>query len=139
MTKFVEAGAATINKKGELHMKIAVTSKGMDLDSQVDPRFGRAAYILLVDSETYEYDTLDNHENVNSFKGAGIKAATMISDKGADVLLTGFCGPNAMKTLNTADIKVVVEVGGSIRTALEAFNMGEFTPTGTPNAEGHWV
>ena len=33
-------------------MKIAVTSKGKTMDSEVDPRFGRAAYILVVDSET---------------------------------------------------------------------------------------
>ncbi len=73
-------------------MKIAVTSTGPDLDSPVDPRFGRAAYILIVDSATLEFEVLDNSVNLNAFKGAGIQAATMISDKGAEVLLTGFCG-----------------------------------------------
>ncbi|MDH3567576.1 MAG: dinitrogenase iron-molybdenum cofactor biosynthesis protein, partial [Desulfobacteraceae bacterium] len=34
-------------------MKIAVTSRGKDLDSPVDPRFGRAAYILVVDTKTF--------------------------------------------------------------------------------------
>jgi predicted Fe-Mo cluster-binding NifX family protein len=29
-------------------MKIAVTATGRDLDASVDPRFGRAAYILIV-------------------------------------------------------------------------------------------
>ena len=62
-------------------MKIAVTSKGVDLDSEVDPRFGRAAYILVVDSETLSFDALDNKENVNAFKGAGIQAAKMVSEK----------------------------------------------------------
>ena len=47
-------------------MKIAVTSTGVDLDSQVDPRFGRAAYILVVDSETFDFQVLDNKENVNA-------------------------------------------------------------------------
>ena len=64
-------------------MKIAVTSKGTDLDDPVDPRFGRAAYILVVDSETFDFDVLDNNENVNAFKGAGIQAARMVSDKGS--------------------------------------------------------
>ena len=71
-------------------MKIAVTSKGPDLDDPVDPRFGRAAYILVVDSETFDFDVLDNKENVNALKGAGIQAAGMISDKGVEVLITGF-------------------------------------------------
>ena len=41
-------------------MKIAVTSTGTDLESAVDPRFGRAAYILIVDSETIAFEALDN-------------------------------------------------------------------------------
>ena len=45
-------------------MKIAVTSQGKDLDFQVDPLFGRAAYILIVDSETLNFEALDNKENV---------------------------------------------------------------------------
>ncbi len=58
-------------------MKIAVTSRGTDLDAQVDPRFGRAAYIIIVDSDTMEFKALDNKENVNALKGAGIQAATI--------------------------------------------------------------
>jgi predicted Fe-Mo cluster-binding NifX family protein len=70
-------------------MKIAVTSTGQDLDSPVDPRFGRAAYILIVDTDSMDVEVLDNAQNVNAFKGAGIQAATMINDKHVDVLLTG--------------------------------------------------
>ena len=101
-------------------MKIAVTSKGKDLDAAVDPRFGRAAYIIVVDTDSLEFEVLDNTENVNAFKGAGIQAATMISNKDAQVLLTGFCGPNAFKTLEAANIKVVDDVNGTVRDAVEA-------------------
>ena len=52
-------------------MKIAVTSKGTDLDAQVDPRFGRAKYILIIDMDDGRLDVLDNADNVNAFKGAG--------------------------------------------------------------------
>jgi predicted Fe-Mo cluster-binding NifX family protein len=119
-------------------MKIAVTSTGKELDSPVDPRFGRAAYILIVDADTLAFEVLDNAENVNAFKGAGIQAATMISDKHADVLLTGFCGPNAFKTLDAARVKVAGDVSGTVREAVAAFVDGKVNLVSEPNTEGHW-
>jgi predicted Fe-Mo cluster-binding NifX family protein len=119
-------------------MKIAVTSTGQELDSPVDPRFGRAAYILIVDTDSMEFEALDNAENLNALKGAGIQAATMINDKHADVLLTGYCGPNAFKTLAAANIKVADNVSGTVREAVEAFSTGNVTFSSEPNAQGHW-
>lgn len=119
-------------------MKIAVTSSGQDLDSPVDPRFGRAAYILIVDSDSLDVEVLDNAQNVNAFKGAGIQAATMISDKHADVLLTGYCGPNAFKALDAAKIKVAGDVSGTVREAVQSFATGKVNFVSEPNAEGHW-
>jgi predicted Fe-Mo cluster-binding NifX family protein len=119
-------------------MKIAVTSTGQELDSPVDPRFGRAAYILIVDSDSMDVEVLDNAVNVNAFKGAGIQAATMISDKHADVLLTGYCGPNAFKALDAAKIRVAGDVSGTVREAVEAFSTGKVSFASEPNAEGHW-
>ncbi len=118
-------------------MKIAVTSKGKDLDSEVDPRFGRAAYILIVDTDSFEFEALDNSENVNAFKGAGIQAAVMVSNKGAEVLLTGFCGPNAFKTVNAAKIKVVNDVSGTVRDVVNAFKDGKYKFADQANVEGH--
>jgi predicted Fe-Mo cluster-binding NifX family protein len=119
-------------------MKIAVTSTGTDLDSQVDPRFGRAAYILIVDSETLDCEVLDNKENVNALKGAGIQAAGMLSDKGAEVLLTGFCGPNAFKVLKAAKIGVANDAEGSARDAVKAYLDGKLPLSNEANVEGHW-
>ena len=117
-------------------MKIAVTSKGTDLDSQVDPRFGRAVYILIVDTENLEFEVLDNKDNVNAFKGAGIQAASMVSDKGAEMLFTGFCGPNAFKTLEAAKIKIVTDMSGTVRDAVKAFNEGKYVFSDEANTEG---
>jgi predicted Fe-Mo cluster-binding NifX family protein len=119
-------------------MKIAITSQGKDLDSPIDPRFGRAAYILIVDSEQNGVDVIDNSENINAFKGAGIQAAALLSKKGAKVLLTGYCGPNAFKTLQAAGIKVVSDVTGMVQDALDAFAEGELTFSESANAEAHW-
>jgi predicted Fe-Mo cluster-binding NifX family protein len=119
-------------------MKIAVTSTGTDLDAAVDPRFGRAPYIVIVDSDSNEFEALDNQENVNALKGAGIQAAKLVSDKGAEVLLTGFCGPNAFKALRAANIGVANDAAGTVREAVQAYLAGKLPLADAPNAEGHW-
>jgi predicted Fe-Mo cluster-binding NifX family protein len=123
--------------KGDV-MIVAVTAKGMQLSDEVDPRFGRAPYIIIVDTETMEYKSLDNSENVNAFKGAGIQAATMVADKGAEVLLTGYCGPNAFKTVQAAGMKVVNDVTGTVEEAVEIFLAGNVQYSESANTEGHW-
>jgi predicted Fe-Mo cluster-binding NifX family protein len=119
-------------------MKLAITATGPDLSADVDPRFGRASYILVVDPDTLAVEVIDNAANKDAFKGAGIQAAAAVSDKGADVLLTGFCGPNAFKTLDAAGVKVANDVSGTVESAVERFKAGDFTFSSAPNAEGHW-
>ena len=119
-------------------MKIAITSKGQDLDSQVDPRFGRAAYILVVDTDTMAFEVIDNKANQNAFKGAGIQAAASVGDKDAKVLLTGFCGPNAFTTLDAAGIKVANDASGTVREVVDQFNAGKFQYADAANVDGHW-
>lgn len=119
-------------------MKIAITSKGTTLDSEVDPRFGRAGYFLIVDTETLNFEVVDNNKNVNAFKGAGIQAATAIGGKGAEVLLTGYCGPNAFTTLKAAGVKVVNDAAGTIKEAVKAFNEGRLSFAEDANTDGHW-
>lgn len=119
-------------------MKIAVTSVGTSLDSEVDPRFGRAAYIIIVDSDTFAFEAVDNQENVNALKGAGIQAAKAVSEKGAKVLLTGFCGPNAFKAMNAAKIGVANNASGSVREAVKAYLDGKLPLSDGANVEGQW-
>jgi predicted Fe-Mo cluster-binding NifX family protein len=120
------------------NMKVAVTSKGTLLESEVDPRFGRASYILIVDTDSFSFEAMDNSDNVNAFKGAGIQAATMISDKGAEVLMTGYCGPKAFATLEAAGVKVVSDISGKVRDAVTAVKEGRVSYSATPNKDGHW-
>ena len=119
-------------------MKIAVSSQGTGLDSQIDPRFGRAAYLLIIDTVSSGIEVIDNAENLNAFKGAGIQAAAMVSDSGAEILLTGYCGPNAFKTLQTAGVKVANDVSGTVRDAVHAYNEGTLSLADDANVEGQW-
>ena len=119
-------------------MKIAVTATGKDIDANVDPRFGRAQYILILDSDGTVLEAIDNSANVNAMRGAGIQAGKILADRKVDVLITGYCGPNAFKTLNAAKINVVVEQSGKVREVIDRFNKHEVTFTDQPNVEAHW-
>lgn len=119
-------------------MKIAVTSQGKTLDSELDPRFGRTAYILIVDTETLEFEAFDNADNKNALKGAGIQAAALISDKNAEVLLTGFCGPNAFQTLEAAGVKVVSDQAGRVINVIQKFKQAKAVYAEGSNKDGHW-
>jgi len=118
-------------------MKIAVTSTGGDLDSQVEPRFGRCPYFLIVDSETFEFEAVEN-PNVALGGGAGIQSAQLLANRGVQTVLTGNCGPNAFATLGAAEIQVIVGVGGAVRQVVEQFKQGAFSGAAEPNVASHF-
>jgi predicted Fe-Mo cluster-binding NifX family protein len=118
-------------------MKIAVTSGGSDLEAQIDPRFGRARYLLIVDVDSYRCEAIEN-PNVNATGGAGIQTAQLIADHEAEAVLTGDCGPNASRALAAAGLRVYVGLGGSVREAVESFKRGELTPVVGSSVPDHF-
>ena len=119
-------------------MKIAITAMGTEIHSQMDPRFGRAQYIVILDEGGTVLEVVDNSPNLNAMKGAGIQTAKIIADRKVDVLMTGHCGPNAFTTLKAAGIKVVTEQSGTVEEALGRLNRHEVTFADRPNVEAHW-
>ena len=119
-------------------MKIIVTAEGPDLESAVDPRFGRAAFYILVDTENMKHVALDNERGRTSQQGAGVQAAQRVADTGAEALLTGHCGPKAHQTLSAAGIKVYSNQSGSVQDAVERLVRGEVAPSTKADVEGHW-
>jgi len=114
-------------------MKIVISSTGSDLESTVDPRFGRAAYLLIVDSKTGELvESLNNTEMVNAGQGAGIITAALVADKGVKAIMTGRVGPKAMAVVEKAKIKVLTNVSGTVRSAVAHFNELSTTGDHTP-------
>jgi len=111
-------------------MKIAITSTGTSMDSPVDPRFGRSAYIAFVDLETGQLEALEN-PFVDVGVGAGTQAAQFVLDKGAEALLTGHCGPKACAVLGDAHVQVVDGVSGTLREATERFRQQEGARAGS--------
>ena len=118
--------------------KIAVTAGEGSLEAQVDARFGRASYFLLINPETMDFEVVPNQQNLQAAQGAGIQAAALVARYQPSALLTGYCGPKAFRTLQAAGIKVIVGVAGSVREAVQQFRSGKLSPAGGPNAAGHW-
>ncbi|OLS27434.1 MAG: hypothetical protein ThorAB25_20160 [Candidatus Thorarchaeota archaeon AB_25] len=111
--------------------KICVTSSGPTLDSMVDPRFGRCAYFIIADPETYDFEAVSNEAAMAS-GGAGIRAAQTVASKNVEAVLTGSVGPNAFPALQDAGVRILAGVSGTVRSAIESYNKDGFQELTTP-------
>jgi len=118
-------------------MKIAISATGPSLDAEVDPRFGRCQYFIIVDTETMQFEAVENSSAMAS-GGAGISAAQMVAGKGVEAVLTGNCGPNAYQVLSPAGIKVITGVSGKVQDAVQAYQAGKYQAGSQPNVAGHF-
>lgn len=121
-------------------MKVAISAQSNDIDSLVDPRFGRARWFIFADSETGEWQAHDNSVNVDATGGAGVQAASKVATQGVHVLITGNVGPNAHKALAAGDVAIYqVGNGVTVSGALDALRRGELTAVEGPTISGHWA
>ncbi len=119
-------------------MIIAITSQGTDIDSEVDPRFGRARYFLVLDTETEQVTPHDNEQNLNAVQGAGIQASRNVKALNVEQVITGNIGPKAFDVLNATGIKIFLGAKGTVKQAVEQWKAGELKSTEGANVKGHW-
>ncbi len=120
-------------------MKVAVTSQGEELSSEIDPRFGRAKWLIVVDTETGKSEAHDNTVNLNAAQGAGIQTGQNIANLGVEAVITGNVGPNAFKTLNAANVKIFLTEKQTVQDAIDSFKAGKLKEVDKANVEGHWI
>jgi len=113
-------------------MKIAITANAASLDANIDPRFGRCQYFIIIDPETMEFEALENSGAMTG-GGAGIAIAQVIAGSGVEVVLTGNCGPNAYQVLEAAGIKVMTGVSGKVQDAIRNYRSGKLETSSQPN------
>jgi len=106
------------------------------LDAPVDPRFGRCPYFLIVDTDTLDFEAVEN-PNLALGGGAGIQSAQLMAAKDVKFVLTGNCGPNAHETLSAAGIGVIPGCSGAVRDAVEQFKAGQLNTASEPNVASH--
>ncbi len=117
-------------------MKIAITSTGMKLEDEVDPRFGRGRYFILFDTDTDKFEVIEN-TSAQGMGGVGIQSGQIMADKEVKIVLTGSCGPNAFQTLQAAGIKVITGVTGTVQEAIDKFKSGDYKTVSQANASAH--
>jgi predicted Fe-Mo cluster-binding NifX family protein len=120
-------------------MRIAVTTAGTDLDSQVELRFGRATSFLVYDTDSSEFEIIDNRQQLNDAQGAGIRAAQIVVHSGADALISGHCGPKAFKVLGHEGVDVYISEKSTIADVLDALAANKLEKLYDADVEGYWV
>jgi predicted Fe-Mo cluster-binding NifX family protein len=120
-------------------MKVAITSQGQALNSPIDPRFGRARFFALVETETGEFTVADNTQNLNAAQGAGIQAGRNVVELGAAALITGHVGPKAFATLQAGGVQIYTGAAGTVAEAVDQFKANQLKPCSVADVEGHWV
>jgi len=132
-------GQSLNRDKESRKMKIAVTAQNKEISSEVGLRFGRAKWLIVVDTETGDYKAHDNIVNLNAVQGAGIQTGQNVANLGVEAVITGNVGPNAFKTLNAAGVKIFLAQKQTVQEALELFKAGKLKEVNRANVEGHWI
>jgi len=107
-------------------MKIALSSSGKDINSNLSEIFGRCPYFFIVEIENKEIKGMEVVENIsrNQASGVGVLVAQMIVEKGVDVLITGNVGPKALDVLEQFKVDIF-NGSGSIEENLQKFIEGK--------------
>lgn len=118
-------------------MKLILTVTSPGIDSAVDPRFGRGAYLLVVDADTLAWQAYPN-PGVSATGGAGTLAAQFVANQKAEAVISGDFGPNAYNALQAAGVAMLLF--GDSRTgreAIERFKAGQLEAVVAPTGKGH--
>jgi predicted Fe-Mo cluster-binding NifX family protein len=116
---------------------VAVSAASGSLDAQIDPRFGRCQYFVIVDTESMSFEVLSNMSR-NTPHGAGIQAGQTVANHGVQAVLTGNVGPNAFQVLSSAGIRVITGLSGTVREAIEKLETGQLKDTAAPTSPSHF-
>ena len=104
-------------------MKIAITADGPNLDARVGYKFGMAPYLIILDTETMDYEAVRN-PGAAGRRGSGIQALVVILSKGVKQVLTGHCSPAIVKQLRDDGVEIFTGIEGTVREVVEEYNRG---------------
>ena len=103
-------------------MKVAVSSTGNGLESNVADVFGRCPYFIFVDTQNGQIKGFEAVENKMTAQpsGVGVSAAQMVAEKDISAVIAGAVGPRALEVFRQFDIQVY-KASGSVKEAVQKF------------------
>jgi len=104
-------------------MKIAISSFGPNLTSQLCPRLGGCNYFLVIDPEDMNLEVFENKHDASS-GGAGSRAAQFLVSRKVHAVITGRCRPNTFKILSEAGVFLFFKQSGTVKEVLEKYRNG---------------
>ena len=117
-------------------MRIAVTATGLGFKDEIDIRFGRCTYFLIIDPDSMTVEPLRNTFALLG-TGCGIQSALLLIDRGVKVLITGNCGPSAFQVLSDAGLHTILEVSGTVREVVDQYKAGAFKEASSANVDSY--
>lgn len=119
-------------------MKICITATEDNTKSNMDPRFGRAQYFLILNDDGKIEDVINNKSQAAQ-RGAGISAAQKLGDNEVDILISGNIGPNAFNALSASGIKVfLADASLTVEKAFEKWKSKDLNEVNRANVGGHF-
>ena len=117
-------------------MDVCITTTGQDLDSLVDPRFGRCRYFLFLDKDGNLEESVEN-PGVGAIRGAAVVGSQEVAQRGVKFLITGNVGPNAFDLLTRSGVHIfTVSTPVSAREAFLMWQDGKLKELQMPSAGG---
>lgn len=98
-----------MNPEGKI-MKIFAPMTENDTSAKVSPRFARAKYFGIIDTETNDINIVDN-DLANEAHGAGSRVINWCIKKGATAIIADQLGPNAQEVLDASPVKAYMSGG----------------------------
>jgi len=115
-----------------IKMKIAISATGKDLENDIDTRFGRCRFFLIVDTKTKEVKAMVNKVRDRP-SGVGITAGNIVENEGIDAMITTDIGPKAFEIFDRGGIKMY-RAEGKMKDAVRHFEEGKLPEITEPIA-----
>ena len=116
-------------------MEIVITSQGQELSSEIDPRFGQAQWLIVVDTETDEVNAQKNTLDLSA-SIFGIQTAQNIVERDIEAVITGNIGTNAFTVLSASGIRIFLCPGNTVGEALALLKAGKLNEADGANVPG---
>ena len=114
-----------------IKIKVVVTSRGKDLNSEVDKVFGRCKYFIFAevkDGKVGNFEAIKN-KFANQMGGAGISAAQFVVEKNVKAVITGTIGPRALDVLKQFNVEIY-KGDSKLKEALKKFTENKLEKIG---------